>query len=578
MKTTLLSSLLVLFVLVNGTLFGQNTCFSQWRYNATISVNNLNGVPLNDFQVSFTMNTQALIQAGKMNLNGSDIRITGEDCCNPLPYWIQSGLNTPTTKIWVRAPQIVPNGQTQSFTIYYGNTLATTVSNIDSVMFSIGNDSTGAVPAPTGITASSQEYSFPFGVRTVRWRIYSSVAGDIRLKVTNDTNMVTGTSPLFSLGANASYKYIDWEGITDVGGHVGYFSNDPIAMMSSCAPASPCPGGCGDLAYEPGNLGVFGALKQDTCGLVPNFKVWYRRLNFLDPALTSPANELDRMAAFPVNVTGATTFCVGDTAVLTVTAIAAMGYQWYLNGVTIPGETNVVFNARSTGSYYCVASFGTCQTLTSDTVNVAVSTPLLGLGPDSIACTDSGVLLDGGATNVSYAWSSGATTSTYLATMSGVYSVTVTDSSMCTLADTVVLTIQSIPKPVINPSGPINLCQGSTVTLESFDPGWFAYDWNSGGPTSSNITADTAGGYYVTVYDSLNCTGTSDTVFITVVPLPVVNLGSDTTICDADSLVLQAGGPWASVIWPDSSTGTTYTVTAAGGYYLHVWDSIGCMG
>lgn len=60
---------------------------------------------------------------------------------------------------------------------------------------------------------------------------------------------------------------------------------------------------------------------------------------------------------------------------------------------------------------------------------------------------------------------------------------------------------------------------------------------------------------------------------------PQVNLGPDTTICQGETLVLDAGNPGASYTWSNSNVVTqTYTVTNSGNYVAYVTGANGCVG
>lgn len=578
MNKTLLSGLLGILFLCFSDLSAQNTCFSAWRYVVDIPVSNPNGLTQTDFQIKVDLDTQTLIGAGKMNADGSDLRFTGSDCCSELPYFIQSGLNTASTVIWVKVPVLPPFGNPFSITMYYGNSAANTiVSNIDSVLSSIGTDSTGTGTAPIDTTVATEAYSIPIDGRTVRWRIYSQGAGDITLKIFNDTNKVNGSSPLFSLPAGPGFTFIDWEGVSVPGAHVGFHTLDNLGMMTSCTPVTPCPGSCGDLVFEPGNLfPPAGEVDQVTCGAFPNFKVWYRKLLFIDPS-TSIGAELDRTTPFMAAATGSTTFCIGDSVELTAMSINAPSYQWFNNGTLIPGATDTIYMALDSGHFYCVAFWAPCQTLTSDTIEVTAITPVIDLGPDRVVCSDTGEVLDAGSGFVSYLWSDNSTGSTLLATTSGTYYVAVTDSNNCTFSDTVDLVIQPLPNPVIVPSDSVTICEGESVTLEAYDPSWYAYQWNLNSVTSSDLTVDSTGSYYVIVFDSLLCSDTSAAVMVNVVPAPIVDLGPDTTICENAEITFDiSSGNWATILWSDMSTGTEITVNLAGGYSVQVTDANGC--
>ncbi|MEM0996919.1 MAG: DUF2341 domain-containing protein [Bacteroidota bacterium] len=582
MNKALLPSLLGLLLLLCTQLPAQNTCFQSWRYVYNIPIFNPNGVPQTDFQVRLDLNTQALIQAGKMNPDGSDIRFVGDDCCASLHYWIQSGINTANTTIWIKMSSLGAFGSSPSLTMYYGNSGATTnLSAIDSVLASTGFDTSSTmqtVAAPIDTIVSFQSIAIPIDGRTVRWQLFSQGAGDIQLKMFDDTNKVNQTSPLFSLPAGPATTLIDWEAVSVPGAHVGFYTNDALGILTPCAPVTPCPGSCGDVAFEAGNqFEPAGQVDQITCGVLPNIKIWYRKFLFIDPTLQT-GTEIDRTVTFNAAPGGTTTFCIGDSVRLTANDIGAPNYQWYTNGVLLPGATDTVYMALDSGHFYCVASWANnCQSITSDTVAVVAITPLVDLGPDRVVCSDSGVVLDAGAGFTSYLWSDNSTLQTLQVDTSGTYSVQVTDTNSCTFGDTVTLTIQPLPNPVIVPSGPITLCPGATVTLESFDPNWFAYQWNVNGETSSNLTVDTAGTFFVTVFDSLNCAGTSDPVTVNLAAQPVVDLGADTTICGSDSLTLSVSMVWDSVLWSDMSMGNSITVGLPGGYNVQVTDTNGCV-
>jgi hypothetical protein len=102
---------------------------SQWKYRRAITINNTsNSNNLTDYQVLVTLDTQSLISAGKMRNDGGDIRFA--DGATLLNYWIESGINTTSTKIWVKVPSI-PANSTKTIYVYYGNSSATSESNGD---------------------------------------------------------------------------------------------------------------------------------------------------------------------------------------------------------------------------------------------------------------------------------------------------------------------------------------------------------------------------------------------------------------------------------------------------------------
>jgi hypothetical protein len=99
------------------------------KYIRNITIDNSsNANNLTDYQVLITLDTATLISAGKMRSDCGDIRFY--DRTNNLNYWIEGGINTTSTKIWVKIPSI-PASSTKVIQMYYGNPNLTSVSNGD---------------------------------------------------------------------------------------------------------------------------------------------------------------------------------------------------------------------------------------------------------------------------------------------------------------------------------------------------------------------------------------------------------------------------------------------------------------
>lgn len=94
------------------------TWLTDWNYRKSISISN-SGSILTNYQVLVTIDTASLISSGKLLSSCADIRFTDTDGSTLLNYWIESGCNTVSTKIWIKIPS-VPIG-TKNIYIYYGN-------------------------------------------------------------------------------------------------------------------------------------------------------------------------------------------------------------------------------------------------------------------------------------------------------------------------------------------------------------------------------------------------------------------------------------------------------------------------
>jgi hypothetical protein len=102
-------------------------CLSGWTYYTRIDIANPLRQTLTNHQVMLTIDTELLIRDGKMNVNGNDIRFADTNC-NQLDFWIQSGINTRSTIIWVEVPLIREAGNTE-IKMFYGNPGAANASN-----------------------------------------------------------------------------------------------------------------------------------------------------------------------------------------------------------------------------------------------------------------------------------------------------------------------------------------------------------------------------------------------------------------------------------------------------------------
>ena len=93
------------------------------------------------------------------------------------------------------------------------------------------------------------------------------------------------------------------------------------------------------------------------------------------------------------------------------------------------------------------------------------------------------------------------------------------------------------------------------------------YLW-SNGTTGPTLTTATTGTYWAEMTTGL-CS-VSDTVSVMVNPLPVVDLGSDVTLCDGQTTLLDANWPGASYLWSAGETSATLNVSTSGTFSVDV--------
>lgn len=110
-------------------------------------------------------------------------------------------------------------------------------------------------------------------------------------------------------------------------------------------------------------------------------------------------------------------------------------------------------------------------------------------------------------------------------------------------------------------------CADSTVitTLNAAHPNTSSYLWNTGA-TQSSININKTGTYWVK-YSSAMCT-IYDTIKVTYKPIPKVELGNDTTLCDGQVIKLGKDVGPALYAWSGGIPGIYRTVTTSGTYAL----------
>jgi hypothetical protein len=130
------------------------------------------------------------------------------------------------------------------------------------------------------------------------------------------------------------------------------------------------------------------------------------------------------------------------------------------------------------------------------------------------------------------------------------------------------VTITVYPLPSVNAGNDIVVCQNDSIILSG--SGASNYQWNNAVQDGIAFIPSQTGSYVLVGSDAVTSCQNSDTVAITVNPLPTVNAGLDAAICSGDTLVLQGSGA-NSYTWDNNvidgaefSPTTTETYTVVG--------------
>src|ERR1039458_1995332 len=163
--------------------------------------------------------------------------------------------------------------------------------------------------------------------------------------------------------------------------------------------------------------------------------------------------------------------------------------------------------------------------------DITIGNILFTIVGSTTTCANDSVNLDAGI-HATYLWNTGDTIES-LYVHPGIYSVTVTNNSVCsgTAADTI--TVAGHLTPVITGNRPTAFCFADSVIL---DEGYYtSYLWNTN-DTMETITVYNTGTYTVTVADSHGCIGSgSINIIAHPLPTPVILTTSSPSICFGDS-------------------------------------------
>ncbi len=301
-----------------------------------------------------------------------------------------------------------------------------------------------------------------------------------------------------------------------------------------------------------------------------------------------------------ISAAGATTFCPGDSVVLSASPGSGYTFVWKKNSSTIAGVTGNTYSAKATASYKVIVTNGFGCSKTSNIIPVIVNTPVATATIQGAAsvCNGNGVTLKANTgAGLSFQWKigstniTGATDSTYTAFTSGSYKVKVTNSCGFKTSTAQTVTIHPLPIIAITANGPVAFCTGGSVLLSSTGDIGLTYVWTKNGTaiagaTSSNYTAGATGVYAVIATNGFGCTSTSNAITVTVNNTQAnITANGPTTFCVGDSVVLSANtGANLTYQWTQNNitingaTSSTRSAKTAGAYRVNITNTAtGCV-
>jgi hypothetical protein len=531
----------LIMVLTGSYLFAQP---AGWLYNQPITVSNSNSVNAVDYQLKITINTQSLISAGRMTATGSDIRFGGSCGGTTLyNYWIEGGINTATTDIWVKIPFIAANGST-TFFMFYGNPGAPAASAIPGT-FRGPNSATDSVTGGTsgGLLVCQRGFRFspnqnilvthfgknePTGsTRYVTLFNYTSqaiisqtqVAGPSATytygPISSPVWLTSGTQYVLQIYGLASDGYY-FGTSSQIGQHLTYY----------------------DMQYS--NGGTQNTFPTNT---LASFHYGYGDLLYYitNTLVTTPTYTL---AGALGSITGPTAaICGGGSATLTTNSTGT--FSWSTGStasviVVAPTTSSVYFLVAPTNTFMCPAI----------TVTAGIPPVSIVASATQICPTNTITLTAIGAST--YTWSGTVVNGVPFAP-SGTSNYTVTGTNACGSNSAVIgITVSSLP--VIANVTPTLVCSGSPATLSA--AGASNYTWMPGNITGAIVAASPTAATIYTVTGTTSVCAGINTVAVAVNPKPTLTISvSSSVICQGDPVNLTTGGA-ISYTWSPGGVNT----------------------
>ena len=180
--------------------------------------------------------------------------------------------------------------------------------------------------------------------------------------------------------------------------------------------------------------------------------------------------------------------------------------------------------------------------------------------------------------NVKILWSTGDTSGKIVVKASGVYKVSVKNTNGCTGDDSIKVTFSQPINPTIIPNGPIEFCEGDSVTLtgEPYGNGYFC-QWSNGSKSKSIVVKNSN----TFTYTVINKDGCMDTISLAV---KVTNglearISGNSSICSEDSnlLMAQPYGTGYKYLWSTGETNPAIYVSKPGNYWVIITLNSNCL-
>lgn len=251
------------------------------------------------------------------------------------------------------------------------------------------------------------------------------------------------------------------------------------------------------------------------------------------------------------------------------------------NGAT----TNNIFNLNE-GAYSCTATDAAGCSVSSAPVVIVNTAGTLNVAyamSEEFCNNDLGsinIMVTGGVSPISYAWSNGETTEDIDSLTSGNYTYTVTDANACAASSAIYVSENSGSLTIISDSVVHTTCalsQGEIYIEPIGGSGTYTFIWSNGAITEDIIGIPT-GFYTVTVSDAIGCSQSSSYVVNGSLEMDSVSITNDAcNFLDGGINISVSGGSLYAFNWSNGETSEDLSGIGAGNYSVQISSFEGCV-
>lgn len=491
-------------------------------------------------------------------------------------FWSNSTTSGPNHPEWTI------NNFNQADTGYYYLQVSDSFcsSPVDSVWLGIN-----LLPSPT-LTVSQD---------TICQGDYTIVSADTGFSQYNWSNGFPASSPTLLTDQNGPH----WVSVTDSNGCFGTSDTIEIVILSLPSPpalsdTSICVGdsvqlSSGQTAIWSGTSGLDTTSLYNT-GAVFNPLTLY--VSYMDS--NSCVSVPDTVVVHPTpgaspTIVASQNYCEGDSLFMFTDTTGISTFQWSgPNGSTSFLPYLLIPNADSSysGVYSVTTSNAYCSGSDSVYINVTPQPTNVGLTADTMICASHPLSVElNGNTPFNYSIGNSSGWLSYDSPLlidpadtshTGWYYSEIDNAGCISSLDSIYVEVTPGPAyPYIG--GTQNVCEGDTAFLFLDTTQQVDWLWTlPNGSTSTDpyllfthVTTNDAGFYTLTA-TQFGCTSPEDSFLLSVSNLPLIDLGSDTTICIGQNVTLSAGSGFDDYFWSTGATSESINVSTSGLYHVTI--------